>query len=147
MSENKTIIVKMAEKLVMLKQEFARVYDGNSHIQEILPENPADGQSVNQSHLEHLHSFARNNPIYYHSLKRKISDVSCVVYEGDINSYWLNSIKHGSSCQPFYPTWILSAYITALNAKNLGCTQIVDIGSVMAVLHTVERFLDLKLTV
>lgn len=129
MSEDSQIIAKMAEKLVMLKQEFARVYDGNSHMQEILPRNPAEDLPVRQSHLEHLHKFARHNPIYHHSLEQKISDVPCVVYEGDINTYWLNSIKHGSSCQPFYPTWIFSAYINALNAKNFGCTQIVDIGS------------------
>lgn len=129
MSEEKQIISKMAEKLVMLKQEFARIYDGNSHIQEIIPRNPAESMPVSHSHLEHLHRFARHNPIYHHFVERDVSNVSCIVYEGDINSYWLNSIKHGSSCQPFYPTWILSAYITTLNAKSLGCSQIVDIGS------------------
>ena len=52
-----------------------------------------------------------------------------MVYEGDINDYWLNSIKHGSSCQPFYPTWIMSAYVMSLVAKKLGYLELVDIGS------------------
>jgi len=52
-----------------------------------------------------------------------------MVYEGDINEYWLNSIKHGSSCQPFYPTWIMSAYVMVSIAKKLGYSQLVDIGS------------------
>ena len=51
------------------------------------------------------------------------------MYEGDINDYWLNSIKHGSSCQPFYPTWIMSAYVMASIAKELGYSELVDIGS------------------
>jgi hypothetical protein len=53
----------------------------------------------------------------------------CTVYEGDINEYWLNSIKHGSSCQPFYPTWIMSAYVMTSIAKELGYSELVDIGS------------------
>ncbi|MCE2615201.1 MAG: hypothetical protein LVO36_04790, partial [Nitrosopumilus sp. (ex Thoosa mismalolli)] len=50
-------------------------------------------------------------------------------YEGDINKYWLNSIQHGSSNAPFSPTWIMSAYLVALNAKELGFSEIIDIGS------------------
>lgn len=127
MRENKTAQA-MAEKLVMLKQEFASVYDGNSHIQEILPDNPRDIQ-MNGDHLAELHKFARSNPIYLGTQNLEILGVSCTVYEGDINQYWLNSIKHGSSCQPFYPTWILSAYIAAVCAQNLGCLQLADVGS------------------
>ena len=51
------------------------------------------------------------------------------MYEGDINDYWLNSIKHGSSCQPFYPTWIMSAFIMSQIAKELSYSELVDIGS------------------
>ena len=62
-------------------------------------------------------------------LNKKLQETSCTVYEGDINEYWLNSIKHGSSCQPFYPTWIMSAYVMTLIAKKLGYAELVDIGS------------------
>lgn len=76
-----------------------------------------------------MHKFVRHNPIYYNSFTQEISDVKCTIYEGDINSYWLDSTKHDASCQPFYPTWILSAYTIALNAKTLGCRMLVDVGS------------------
>ena len=76
-----------------------------------------------------LHDFAQKNPIYFNSFEQKIAGIPCIVYEGDINEYWLNSIKHGSSCQPFYPTWIMSAYVMASIAKKLGYDELVDIGS------------------
>ena len=125
-SQNNTKDV--AEKLVMLKHEFARTYNGNSHIQEILP-TPTSNFPAEQEHLRHLHVFAKHNPIYHNFFEQQILGISCVVYEGDINSYWLNSTKHGSSCQPFYPTWILSAHVIALHARNIGCGHLVDIGS------------------
>ena len=120
---------KIAQKLCMLKKEFAKTYDGSSHIQEIIPANSSEQFQISDSDLNFLHMFAQKNPIYYESYEKKISDISCIVYEGDINDYWLNSIKHGSSCQPFYPTWILSAYIMAKTAKDLGYKELIDIGS------------------
>lgn len=119
----------MYEKFIALKKEFAQQYNGNSHIQEILPSKPSRDIPVNDNHLTYLHKFAKNNPIYYNSFTQEILGVECVVYEGDINTYWLDSIKHGSSCQPFYPTWILSAYIAALKIKDNACKYLVDIGS------------------
>ena len=122
-------IIEMGKTLGMLKSEFVKMYDGNSHIQEFLPNDMTKHFPINDSHLKKLHNFARNNPIYHDVRKYDISEIPCTVYEGDINSYWLGSIKHGSSCQPFYPTWILSAYIAALCAKSLGCKCMVDVGS------------------
>ena len=119
----------MANSLAVLKKAFVSQYDGSSHIQEILPAESTESLRINHSHLQYLHTFARNNPIYHNSFQMDVHGVPCMVYEGDINSYWLDSIKHNSSCQPFYPTWILSAYISALNAKNLDCVKIVDVGS------------------
>ncbi|KFM20005.1 hypothetical protein AAA799P11_00309 [Marine Group I thaumarchaeote SCGC AAA799-P11] len=117
------------KNIVLLKQEFAKNYSGSAHIQEVLPVADSAKLSLDESDLKHLHNFAKNNPIYINSYKEKILGVDCVVYEGDINDYWLNSIKHGTSCQPFYPTWIISAYVMALTAKKLGYTELVDIGS------------------
>ena len=62
-------------------------------------------------------------------LRKKIGLVDCIVYEGDINKYWLNSIQHGSSKAPFSPTWIMSGYIGVMFAKQLGYSEIIDIGS------------------
>ena len=120
---------RVAGELAMLKREFARTYRGNSHIQEVLPSESAAGFPVDRGHLLSLHRFAECNPIYHNSFGQEVAGISCVAYEGDINAYWLDSIKHGSSCQPFYPTWILSAYVAVLHAKNLGCNQLVDVGS------------------
>ena len=123
------MIEDYARTLCALKHEFSQTYSGTSHIQEILPLYSTKEFSFPQIELDLLHDFAQKNPIYTNSYEQTLSEITCVVYEGDINEYWLNSIKHGSSCQPFYPTWIMSAYIMALNAKNLGFKELIDIGS------------------
>ena len=123
------MIDELAGNLVKLKQAFISVYNGNSHIQEILPITRSESFPVDEKDLEMLHEFAKKNPIYYNSYEQTIGKIPCRVYEGDINEYWLNSISHGASYQPFYPTWIFSAYIIALAAKNLGFKEVLDIGS------------------
>ncbi|MCH9657384.1 hypothetical protein K0U27_01595 [archaeon] len=120
---------ELVKNLVRVKQDFAKNYKGSAHIQEVIPSDVSEEFAMNEDHLRFLHNFAQKNPIYFNSYEEKIADVPCRVYEGDINEYWLNSIKHGSSCQPFYPTWIMSAYIMAHMAKRLGYLELVDIGS------------------
>ena len=120
---------EMSKNLCLLKQKFAQIYNGSAHIQEIIPTGSSEKFPIDQNDLESLHRFAEKNPIYYNSYHDEIYNIPCLVYEGDINEYWLNSIKHGSSCQPFYPTWILSAYIMTLVAKNMGSLELIDIGS------------------
>ncbi len=123
------MIDDLVANLVQIKQNFAQNYTGNAHIQEVLPLESKDELSIDSKHLEQLHLFAQKNPIYLNSYEQNILGYSCMVYEGDINEYWLNSIKHGSSCQPFYPTWIISAYVMTLVAKKFGYSELVDIGS------------------
>lgn len=123
------MIHDIAKNLIHLKKEFSKIYSGSSHIQEILPLSSSETFPLNQKHLDLLHDFAKNNPIYYNHFEQKISDVSCVVYEGDINRYWLNSIQHSLSKAPFSPTWILSAYVLSLHAKEMGFDELIDIGS------------------
>lgn len=115
--------------LISIKQEFVKNYHGNAHIQEVIPSLPSTEFPIDANHLSLLHSFAKKNPIYFNSFEQEIAGVSCIIYEGDINEYWLNSIKHGTSCQPFYPTWIMSAYLMSFFAKQLGYIELVDIGS------------------
>ena len=117
------------KNLVRIKQDFAKNYTGNAHIQEVIPTSTSEEFPIDELHLELLHNFAQKNPIYFNSFDEKINGITCTVYEGDINQYWLNSIKHGSSCQPFYPTWVMSAYVLASVANHLGYTELVDIGS------------------
>lgn len=123
------MIEELAKNLVKLKKEFAKIYDGKSQVQEVIPKSTSEIFSISQQDLELLHQFATKNPIYYNSYELKASGVDCTVYEGDINKYWLNSIQHGSSNAPFSPTWIMSAYVGALYAKELGYSEIIDIGS------------------
>ena len=123
------MIKKLAENLVNLKKEFVSDYVGTSQIQELIPISNSESFPIDQSELNLLHEFATKNPIYYNSFEKIIDDVSCIVYEGDINKYWLNSIQHDSSHAPFSPTWIMSGYILSLFAKENDYSQIIDIGS------------------
>jgi len=123
------MIDDIAKNLVELKKEFVKVYDGNSQIQELIPKSKSELFPIEESDLKLLHEFAEKNPIYYNSFEKKIGSVNCIVYEGDINKYWLNSIQHGSSKAPFSPTWIMSGYVGALLAKELGYSEVIDIGS------------------
>ena len=123
------MIEEISKNLVNLKQEFRRTYSGTSHIQEVIPLSKSDDFPINQNELAALHLFVRNNPIYYNSYEEKINQTECMVYEGDINKFWLNSISHGSSYQPFSPTWMLTAYIITSIAKTLNYKEVLDIGS------------------
>lgn len=118
-----------AEVIVRLKAEFAKNYKGSSHMHEAVPNESSKGFTMEQGGLAAMHAFARNNPIYFGSKQMDIAGIPCTVYEGDINEYWLSSIKHDSGYQPFYPTWILSAYALAVASKDRGFEQVVDIGS------------------
>ena len=120
---------EIIKNLVLVKQNFAKNYAGNAHIQEVIPTSVSKQFPIDESHLQLLHDFAQKNPIYFNSFEQEIEEITCTVYEGDINQYWLNSIKHGSSCQPFYPTWIMSAYVMSSIARKLGYKELVDIGS------------------
>ena len=123
------MIEELAKNLANLKKDFASAYDGNSQFQEVIPASSSELFPVHAEHLVLLHQFATDNPIYYNSYEKIIGSTSCIVYEGDINKYWLNSIQHGSSHAPFSPTWMMSAYVGSLIAQDLGYAQVVDIGS------------------
>ena len=123
------MIEEISKNLVYLKKEFAKIYDGESQIQEVIPASNSKLFPIDEQHLKLLHQFATKNPIYYNSFEKTIGDTDCIVYEGDINKYWLNSIQYGSSHAPFSPTWIVSAYVGVLLAKNLGYSEVIDIGS------------------
>lgn len=138
------MIKRLAENLVELKKEFADIYDGKSQIQEIIPALTSESFPIPQQNLELLHKFATKNPIYYNSYKLQIKNIECVVYEGDINKYWLSSIQHDSSNAPFSPTWIMSAYIGVLSAKEMGYSEVIDIGSGDGRIAFCAKVLNLK---
>ena len=123
------MIENISKNLISLKQEFRRVYCGTSHVQEIMPLDESDDFPIPQNDLDSLHIFLQNNSIYYNTFEEKINAVNCMVYEGDINKYWLNRIGHDSSTQLFSPTWMLTAYIITSIAKILNYKEVLDIGS------------------
>jgi hypothetical protein len=119
----------LADAIVKFKADFAKNFTGTSPLHEAIPLASTDSMPIDATALALLHEFAKNNPIYYKWHDSAFAGVPCRVYEGDINEYWLGSIKHDSGYQPFYPTWILSAYALALASRRLGFEQVVDIGS------------------
>ena len=138
------MIEDLAKNLVHLKKEFAKNYAGKSQIREVIPISKSDLFPISQHDLELLHQFATKNPIYYNSFEKTVGETSCIVYEGDINKYWLNSIQHNSSYQPFYPTWIMSAYVCILLAKEYGYLEVIDIGSGDGRIAFCAKVLDLE---
>ena len=107
-----------AKAVVTLKAEFMKRNESTSHIYEIIPTLP-ESFSIDKHELEMLHKFAENNSIYAGSYEMKILDTVCKVYHGDVNNYWLDSIKHDTSYAPFYPVWMLSAYVLAVSYTHL----------------------------
>ncbi|MGI0019571.1 MAG: hypothetical protein ACREAY_03775 [Nitrososphaera sp.] len=121
--------MKLAQAIVALKAELARSYNGAAHFYEVMPLEPSNILPIDASILSLLRRFAECNPIYSRFCDLSVLGIPCRIYEGDINEYWLGSIKHDTSYQAFYPTWILSAYALVDKAKSLGFGQVVDIGS------------------
>jgi hypothetical protein len=115
--------------IIKLKNGFARAYKGQSLLREVLPLSHSKVLPIDDDVLKSLQRFAAANAIYVRSYNLEISGIACRVYEGDINNYWLSSKKYDTSYQPFYPTWMLSAFALAHGAKSLGFEQLVDVGS------------------
>ena len=118
----------LTEIICNLKYDFRDLYKGNSHTTEVLP-NSTSKFHIKDEHLLSLYAFLENNPIYSNQIVQKLSDIDCTIFEGDLNNYWIDSLKHDSSYAPFYPTWLLSAFCLSVESQKLGYEQIIDIGS------------------
>ena len=118
----------LTEIICNLKYDFRDLYKGNSHTTEVLPNSSSKFQ-IKDEHLLSLYAFLENNPIYSNQIVQKLSDIDCTIFEGDLNNYWIDSLKHDSSYAPFYPTWLLSAFCLSVESQKLGYEQIIDIGS------------------
>ena len=125
-----TIDDSLAEAVILLKNQFVHDYKNRMGLlTEIIPRYYSKSLPISNDLLDYLHRFATANPIYFKSHDAAISGIPCRIYEGDINNYWLSSKKHDTSYQPFYPTWMLSAFTLAQESKSLGFDQLVDVGS------------------
>ena len=118
----------LTEIICNLKYDFRDLYKGNSHTTEVLP-NSQSKFHIKDEHLLSLYAFLENNPIYSNQIVQKLSNIDCTIFEGDLNNYWIDSLKHDSSYAPFYPTWLLSAFCLSVESQKLGYEQIIDIGS------------------
>ena len=118
----------LTEIICNLKYDFRDLYKGNSHTTEVLPNSPSKFH-IKDEHLLSLYAFLENNPIYSNQIVQKLSNIDCTIFEGDLNNYWIDSLKHDSSYAPFYPTWLLSAFCLSVESQKLGYEQIIDIGS------------------
>ena len=59
------MLEQFVENLVHTKQIFAKTYDGNAHIQEVIPTKVSEEFDMDSEYLENLHNFALKNPIYF----------------------------------------------------------------------------------
>ena len=124
------MIERLAERMVLLKREFAGTYAGDGNARELVPDGGFfGGAGGGGKKAKLLNLFAEKNPMYYGSYRQEISGTDCTVHEGDTNEYWLGSIAHKSSLAPFSPTWIASAYLLALESRAMGFKEVVDVGS------------------
>lgn len=118
----------LVQELLKLKNEYLEKIHSYNHIREFLPDT-SNHDLFDKSHLEKLHTFFKLNKIYYKQESLVLGNIPCISYEGDINQFWLSSKKYDTNYQPFLPTWVLSALVMVLVAKDLGFENIIDIGS------------------
>ena len=123
----------MFEKILINFLETKRKYIQNfkppNIIAEIIPTEVTNLFPIDKLILAKLHQFVSCNPIYFKKTNILINNINFISYEGDVNDFYLSSKKYDTNYQPFYPTWMLSAFLLCLKAKELGFTEIIDIGA------------------
>lgn len=115
--------------IVKLKVGFVKHHTTRSFVREVIPLSYSKLIPIAEQTLLCINDFMTCNRIYVESSDLSLFDIPCRAYLGDINDYLLSTKKYDANYQPFYPTWMLSAYALALTAKLLGFEDIVDIGS------------------
>ena len=115
--------------IVGLKHTYTRDFSPKGYVSEVVPCQRSARFNIEQAILDKLNLFGKSNPIYLNQTEIIVDGMLCTAYEGDINDYWLSSKKHDTCYQPFYPTWLLSAYALAFYSKRFGFKELVDIGS------------------
>ncbi len=129
-----------------VKREYIRNFKPKNIIAEILPKESSYSFPINNNILVKLHQFVSSNPIYFKKIDILINNLKFTSYEGDVNEYYLNNKKYDTNYQPFYPTWMLSAFLLCLRIKELGFTELLDIGSGDGRIPFCGALLDLKST-
>jgi hypothetical protein len=120
---------RILNNFLEIKREYIQNFKPQNIIAEILPNETSDFFPIDKNLLSKLHQFVSNNPIYFKKTNILINNLNFISYEGDVNEYYLNGKKYDTNYQPFYPTWLLSAFLLCLKVKDLGFTELVDIGA------------------
>ena len=120
---------KILNTFLETKREYIENFKPTNIIAEILPSEFSDYFPLDKQILSKLHQFVSNNPIYFKKTNVLINNLNFISYEGDVNEFYLSSKKYDTNYQPFYPTWMLSAFLICLKLKELGFTELIDIGS------------------
>ena len=112
------------------KRDYIQNFKPTNIIAEIIPTEASEFFfPIDKQILAKLHQFVSNNPIYFKKTNISINNVDFISYEGDVNEFYLSSKKYDTNYQPFYPTWMLSAFLLCLKSKELGFTEPIDIGA------------------
>src|SRR5215210_1628863 len=120
---------KILTNFLETKRKYIQNFKPANIIAEIIPTEVTDLFPMDKQILAKLHQFVSNNPIYFKRTNILINNINFISYEGDVNDFFLSSKKYDTNYQPFYPTWMLSAFLLCLKAKELGFTEIIDIGA------------------
>jgi len=120
---------KILNNFLEVKREYIRNFKPKNIIAEILPNESSDFFPIDNKILSKLHQFVSSNPIYIKKTDILINNLKFTSYEGDVNEYYLSSKKYDTNYQPFYPTWMLSAFLLCVRIKELGFTELMDIGA------------------
>ena len=120
---------KILNTFLETKREYIENFKPTNIIAEILPNEFSDYFPLDKQILSKLHQFVSNNPIYFKKTNVLINNLNFISYEGDVNEFYLSSKKYDTNYQPFYPTWMLSAFLICLKLKELGFAELIDIGS------------------
>ena len=104
----------LAREIIDLKQEFIKNHEATGFIYEVIPLSYSFKLPINEYILHMLNEFGKNNPLYYKIDDLQLFNIPCRSYAGDINHYWISDKKYDTNYQPFYPTWLLSAYTSVV---------------------------------
>ena len=123
-------LTKAASSLICLKDEMNKRFYNKVILRELIPADQSILYDLDEQILHSLQSFASaNTSIYTNSFSTELLGTRVWIHEGDSSPLWLESKKHDTSYQPFYATWLTSAYLLVKVALSLGYTEIIDIGS------------------
>src|SRR5687768_7967668 len=120
---------KISNNFLETKRDYIQNFKPTNIIAEILPTEVSYFFPIDKQILARLHQFVSHNPIYFKKTNISINNRNFISYEGDVNEFYLSSKKYDTNYQPFYPTWMLSAFLLCLKSKELGFTELIDIGA------------------